>query len=61
MAPESPGIYGLFNQRRTETRFVPGELNVANSELAPLPTGNQVHVGDVVEREQATVLQEQDV
>ena len=55
--PPESGISGIFAPRRTETRLVPGQLNVANSELDPLPSGDQVHVGDIVEREPATVPQ----
>jgi hypothetical protein len=53
----SDTIYSMFS-KRTTTRLVPGQLDVANNEVEPLPTGHEIHVGDFVERAPVTVAQE---
>ncbi len=57
---EPVGLTSLFLKPKTESKFVPGELNVDSEDLEPLPTGNAVHVGDIVEREQVAAAEESD-
>lgn len=49
-SPPNVQLPGLFGPR-TETRLVPGQLEVSDSQIEPLPTGGSVQVGDMVERE----------
>lgn len=48
-AAQQTSLSALFAPR-TRTKVVPGKLNVANTDVEPLPTGNSIRVGDPVER-----------
>jgi hypothetical protein len=55
MASQIAGIGGIFGPR-AETKLVPGELEVSNSQLEPLPSGSAIAVGDLVERDPVEAL-----
>jgi len=46
-----PGPLTFLGRTPTRTKSVPGELPVNDMEAAPLPGGNEIRVGDVVEIE----------
>jgi hypothetical protein len=51
VAPGSFSAFGGFLRTPTITKTVPGHLEINESEAKPIPTGDEIRVGDTVEVE----------
>lgn len=51
VAAGSMSALGLWGRTPTVTKTVPGQLSISDTEAEPIPTGDEIRVGDTVEIE----------